>query len=152
MAFSTHDQVPDSPVNNFAVFESNLGANYLADYTNGNLTLTDNSNTFYDYWVGRLDYINTTMRAIRKVQVDCNLLHYVMTNENVLDKVYDGNIFDMIRRNDGLFQYICYIPEIKLVSRLTVREEMKEYEGIKLKLYIFVDEDRLQKKIRIQMI
>ena len=115
-------------------------------------TLTDNANTFYDYWVGRLDYINTTMRAIRKVQVDCNLLHYVMTNENVLDKVYDGNIFDMIRRNDGLFQYICYIPEIKLLSRLTVREEMKEYQGIKLKLYIFVDEDRLQKKIRIQMI
>ena len=75
-----------------------------------------------------------------------------MTNENVLDKVYDGNIFDMIRRNDGLYQYICYIPEIKLVSRLTVREEMSEYKDIKLKLYIFVDEDRLQRKIRIQMI
>jgi hypothetical protein len=92
------------------------------------------------------------MRAIRRVQVDCNLLHYVMTNENVLDKVYDGNIFDMIRRNDGLYQYICYIPEIKLVSRLTVREEMAEYKDIKLKLYIFIDEDRLQRKIRIQMI
>ena len=115
-------------------------------------TLTENASTFYNYWVSRLEYINTTMRAIRKVQVDCNLLHYVMTNENVLDKVYDGNIFDMIRRNDGLYQYICYIPEIKLVSRLTVREEMTEYQGIKLKLYIFVDEDRLQKKIRIQMI
>ena len=118
----------------------------------GLTTLTENAKTFYDYWVGRLDYINTTMRAIRKVQVDCNLLHYVMTNNDVLDKVYDGNIFDMIRRNDGLFQYICYIPEIKLVSRLTVREEMTEFQGIKLKLYIFVDEDRLQKKIRLQML
>ena len=127
--------------------------NIIKIQQNLNITsLTENASSFYDYWVGRLDYINTTMRAIRKVQVDCNLLHYVMTNSNVLDKVYDGNIFDMIRRNDGLFQYICYIPEIKLVSRLTVREEMTEFQGIKLKLYIFVDEDRLQKKIRLQML
>ena len=127
--------------------------NIIKIQQNLNITsLTENASTFYDYWVGRLDYINTTMRAIRKVQVDCNLLHYVMTNNDVLDKVYDGNIFDMIRRNDGLFQYICYIPEIKLVSRITVREEMTEFQGIKLKLYIFVDEDRLQKKIRLQML
>lgn len=127
---------------NIIILQKNLGLT----------TLTDNASDFYNHWLNRLEYINTTMRAIRRVQVDCNLLHYVMTNENVLDKVYDGNIFDMIRRNDGLYQYICYIPEIKLVSRLTVREEMAEYKDIKLKLYIFIDEDRLQRKIRIQMI
>ena len=114
--------------------------------------LTDKAGEFYNYWLDRLDYINTTMRSIRKVQVDCNLLHYVMKNDSVLDKIYDGNIFDMIKRNDGLYQYICYIPEIKLVSRLTIREKLVDYDNIKLKLYIFVDEDRLQKKIRIQMI
>jgi len=32
---------------------------------------------FYDKWTSRLEYINTTMRAIRKIQTDCSLLHFM---------------------------------------------------------------------------
>jgi len=114
------------------------------------VNLTSKANDFYKNWVDRLDYINTTMRAIRKVQVDCNLLKYVMTNYSVIDKIWDGYVFDTIKRNDGLYQYICYIPELKLISRLTLREELDNYTSIKVKLYVFIDEDRLKRKIRLQ--
>ena len=116
------------------------------------VNLTSKASDFYKNWVDRLDYINTTMRAIRKVQVDCNLLKYVMTNYSVVDKIWDGYVFDTIKRNDGLYQYICYIPELKLISRLTLREELENYASIKVKLYVFVDENRLKRKIRLQKI
>ncbi len=116
------------------------------------VNLTTKADDFYQNWVDRLDYINTTMRAIRKVQVDCNLLKYVMTNYSVVDKIWNGYVFDTIKRNDGLYQYICYIPELKLISRLTLREELENYTSIKVKLYVFVDENRLKRKIRLQKV
>tara|TARA_Y100000992_G_scaffold274457_1_gene217330 strand:- start:2958 stop:4649 length:1692 start_codon:yes stop_codon:yes gene_type:complete len=114
------------------------------------LSLSESSNLFYQNWLNRLDYINTTMRAIRKVQVDCNLLNYVYNNEDVLKKKFKGSVFDMIERNDGLFQYICYIEEIKLVSRITLREKLIPYQDVDVKLYLFIDEEGIKKKIRIQ--
>ena len=116
------------------------------------VNLTTKADDFYQNWVDRLDYINTTMRAIRKVQVDCNLLKYVMTNYSVVNKIWNGYVFDTIKRNDGLYQYICYIPELKLISRLTLREELENYTSIKVKLYVFVDENRLKRKIRLQKV
>ncbi len=114
------------------------------------ISLTEKSKNFYNNWIKRLDYINTTMRAIRKVQVDCNLLEYVYNNNDVLHKIFKGNVFDMIERNDGLYQYICYIDELKLVSRITLREKLIPYQIVDIKLYLFVDEEGIKKKIRLQ--
>jgi hypothetical protein len=44
---------------------------------------------FYNKWINELDYINVTMRAIRKVQNDCNLLHLCNNDPNILDKEYN---------------------------------------------------------------
>ena len=116
------------------------------------LNLSDKAEQFYNNWLSRLDYINITMRAIRKVQVDCNLLNYVYNNTAVMNNIYKGNVFDRIKRNDGLFQYMCYIPALKLVSRLTLRNKLDTYENIKVKLYIFTDEDKIKKNIHLQII
>ena len=56
----------------------------------------------------------------------------------------------MIERNDGLYQYICYIDELKLVSRITLREKLIPYQIVDIKLYLFVDEEGIKKKIRLQ--
>ena len=42
---------------------------------------------------------------------------------NIIDKEYDGYVFDKINRNDGLFQYIVFLPELKLSSRITLRDD-----------------------------
>ena len=116
------------------------------------LSLSNKANEFYSKWEKRLDYINITMRAIRKVQVDCTLLKFVMMNTNVLDKLFKATVFDFIDRGDGLFQYMCYIPDIKLVSRMTLREHIEEYSHITVRLYIMIDEHNIKKKIRIEKI
>jgi exoribonuclease R len=119
---------------------------------NNMLTLSDSTDRFYNKWVGDLEYINTTMRSIRKVQCDCTLLDLCMNDSSVMEKEYNGYVFDKICRNDALFQYIVFLPELKMTSRITLRENFKNYEIKKFKLYLFNNEDKFKKKIRLQLL
>ena len=92
------------------------------------------------------------MRAIRRVQCDCSLLSECINNPVVLDKVYDGYCFDKLVRTDGLYQYIVYLPELKLSSRITLRDSLENYQKCSYKLYLFNDEDNFKKKIRLQIV
>ena len=111
-----------------------------------------NFDKFYNNWTEKLDYINTTMRAIRKIQTDCSLLHLCSTNTEILEVEYDGYVFDKIVRNDGLFQYIVYLEKLKSVSRITSRFELHDYQKYKFKVFVFQDEATLKKKIRLHII
>jgi hypothetical protein len=114
--------------------------------------LSEGADLFYNKWINQLDYINITMRAIRKIQNDCSLLSLCSSNPDVLEKTYDGYSFDKLERSDGLFQCIVYLPELKLVSRITTRCNLNNYEKKLYKLYLFHDEDRFKKKIRLQLL
>lgn len=114
--------------------------------------LSEKSDLFYKKWLNDIDYINTTMRSIRKVQCDCNLLDLCSNSPEIMDKIYDGYIFDKILRDDGLSQYIVFLPELKLSSRITLREDIENFESKQFKLYLFSDEDNLKKKIRLQIL
>ena len=107
---------------------------------------------FYDKWTSRLEYINTTMRAIRKIQTDCSLLHLCSTDSEVLEREYDGYVFDKIIRNDGLFQYIVYLENLKSVSRITSRFDLNNFEKYKFRVFVFHEEATLKKKIRLHII
>ena len=99
-----------------------------------------------------IDYINTTMRSIRKVQCDCSLLDLCHNNPEVMQKEYDGYLFDKINRNDGLYQYVVFLPELKLSSRITWREDVDNFISKKFKLFIFNDEEKFKKKIRLHLL
>ena len=118
----------------------------------GSITLSDNVDKFYNKWLGDLEYINVTMRSIRKVQCDCSLLDLCHTNPKVLEKEYDGYLFDKINKNDGLYQYIVFLPELKLSSRITIKDNFDNFECKKFKLYLFNNEAKFKKKIRLHML
>jgi exoribonuclease R len=118
----------------------------------GIIQLSENSNKFYNKWLDNLEYINTTMRSIRKVQVDCTLLDLCANNQNIMDKEYDGYVFDKILRNDGLFQFMVFLPELKLSSRITLRLNIDNFENKKFKLFLFNDEENFKKKIRLHLL
>lgn len=117
----------------------------------GILPSSDVMEHFYNTWIGELDYINVTMRSIRKVQCDCNLLSICHTSPETMDKEYDGYLFDKVSRNDGLFQYVVFLPELKLSSRLTMRDDIENFTHRKFKLFLFDNEERFKKKIRLQV-
>ena len=118
----------------------------------GIIKLSENVTKFYDKWLNNLDYINVTMRSIRKVQCDCSLLDLCAKHPDIMEKEYDGYLFDKIYRNDGLYQYIVFLPELKLSSRITLRENYENYDCKKVKLYLFNNEEKFKKKIRIHLL
>ena len=118
----------------------------------GIIQLSESANKFYNKWLGDLEYINTTMRSIRRIQVDCTLLDLCANNIDIMEKEYDGYLFDKILRNDGLFQFMVFLPELKLSSRITLRDNIDNFENKKFKLFLFNDEASFKKKIRLHLI
>ena len=115
---------------------------------------TTKSKIFYNNWTksSNLEYINTTMRAIRKVQNDCSLLHMFSSRTNLFREIFDGFIFESIERNDGLYQYLVYLPALKMTNRITLRHHLHNNTTHKFKIFIFMDEDRLKQKIRLEYV
>ena len=115
----------------------------------GLLKSNEKSQEFYKKWFLELDYINTTMRSIRKVQNNCSLLEKCVKEDN---PQYDGFLFDKMERNDGLFQYMVYLPELRMTNRLVSQFLYENYSKHLFKIYTFLDEDRLKQKVRIDII
>ena len=86
-----------------------------------------------------------------KNKPDCELLNLITHDTTMLDQVFEGYMFDKIIRNDGLYQYIVYLPELKMISRITSRVDKNNYEKANFKLYLFKQEERLKQKIRLQL-
>ena len=118
----------------------------------GIITLSEMSEKFYNKWLGDIEYINITMRSIRKIQCDSSLLDLCFNNPDILEKEYNGYLFDKICRNDGLYQFVIYLPEIKMTSRITMRDNFDNFECKKFKLYIFNDEEQFKRKIRLHLL
>ncbi len=121
-------------------------------YVTGIIKLSEMSEKFYNKWLGDIDYINITMRSIRKIQCDSSLLDLCFNNPEVLEKEYDGYLFDKISRNDGLFQFVVYLPELKMTSRITLRDNSDNFICRKFKIYIFNDEEQFKRKIRLHLL
>lgn len=124
---------------NMIVFQDKLGI----------MKISDKAQQFYDKWLKSMDYINDTMRSIRKVQNDCSLLNLCSKNKELTKKVLNGFVFDKIQRNDKLFQYLVYLPEIKMTNRVTTMDDLINLSEYQFKIYIFMDEIKLKQKIRI---
>ena len=108
---------------------------------------------FYNKWTSdeSIDYINQTMRSIRRVQNECSLLNMCQEDESITKKIYRGYIFDKIVRNDALYQYMVFMPEFKMTNRFTSRHDIELYSKQNFKVYVFMDEIRLKQKIRIEI-
>ena len=115
--------------------------------------MSDKATEFYERWTSdsSIEYINTTMRSIRKVQNDCSLLKICMKDLNVLEKTYDGYIFDKMTRNDSLYQYMVYLPEINMVNRFTSRHNKKNLSKQQFRIFVFTEQNTLKRKIRVEV-
>jgi len=116
-------------------------------------TLKGKGSKFYQKWMSNesVEYINKTMRSIRRVQNDCSMLKLCYEDETIKNTIYEGYMFDKIERNDGLYQYMVYINELNMTNRLTSRYNVEVNSVQKFKIYIFMDEIRLRQKVRIEL-
>lgn len=107
---------------------------------------------FLNKWITKLDYINDSMRSIRKVQTDCELMTLCVNKPELFDEVYKGIVFDMMVRNNGVVTYMVYLDKLKMISKVTTDDILEEHSEHKFKLYYFGDEYNTKKKVRLKLL
>ena len=118
----------------------------------GLLTFGEKGKHFLASWMEKLEYINKTTRAVRKVQSDCSLLEMCTNHEELYQKTHKGVVFDKIKRNDGYFQYGVYLYDIKLVTRIKMLNDVENYSELMFNIYLFRNEDCFKKKIKLLLV
>jgi hypothetical protein len=109
---------------------------------------------FHNSWKKNIDVINSQTRDIKKVQTDCNLLHLCSTSPDLLEKTHEGYAFSKKARaqEQHLDEYSVYLPELKLTTRVFTNAPIELYEKGNYKLYLFDNEEKFKKKIRLQTV
>ena len=115
-------------------------------------TMSKEATQFLSDWMNKLDYVNTAMRSIRKLQTDCETLNRCYNDPNIMETIHEGVLFDKVVKTDGIINYMVYLEKIKLLTKVITEVNMENYSKQKFKLYLFEDEDKVKKKIRVQLI
>jgi exoribonuclease R len=109
---------------------------------------------FTKSWINDMDYINTSMRSIRKIQYNCELLHKCSNNPELLLTPYKGIVFDKLVKSDNSVSFMVYLEEWNLISRirLPTNTNVDNFKEAYFKLFFFEDEDKSNKKIQLQLV
>jgi hypothetical protein len=107
---------------------------------------------FLKKWLDNLDYINDSMRSVRKVQNDCEMMTMCVKNPDIVNQEYSGVIFDKIIRNNGVFTYMVYIEKLKLFTKLTTDDILIEKEKVVVRLYVYMYECNSNKRVRVEVV
>jgi exoribonuclease R len=114
--------------------------------------ISNDADEFFTNWIHKMDYINISMRSIRKVQTDCYILHECFNNTSIMNSTYSGVIFDKIKKNDGSIVYMVYLESLKMLGRIKTYDDYDNYTKHEFKIFLFEDEYHVKKKIRFQLI
>lgn len=111
-------------------------------------SLSVGAETFVMEWLSEMDYINSTMKSIRKVQIDCELLTRCVNTPEIMDIPHMGIVIDKGKKTETVYSYTVYIEDIKMMSRISTEVDYALYTKVNCKLYLFQDEDKVRNKIR----
>ena len=120
----------------------------LLQDSNNNIKLSSEAKEFINKWTSSIEYLNESMRSIRRVQNDCNLLDYCLGSNNK-NQEYNGFVVGHSSKYDN---YMVYIPEIKLTSYIKSESSLAIFEQHRFTMHIFNDEFSLKQKVRLQLI
>jgi exoribonuclease R len=119
------------------------------------LSISTGAQEFLAQWTGKLDYINASMRSIRKVQADCELVYRCMNDPEIIAQTHRGIVFDRIVKSSGAISYMVFLEHLKLLSRVSVPFEnakIQDYTEANFRIFVFEDEEKAHKKIQLQIV
>lgn len=115
------------------------------------VVFSEDAHAFYDAWIHKIETVNKETKSIRKIQNECDMLHVCHILPNTLEKEYDCYVMNREQKNDDLYEYQGYLPELKLFSKIKTRERMENYDVKKCKLVLFNNENTFRRKVRIHL-
>jgi len=113
--------------------------------------ISEKSQMFLKSWLSEIVYLNSSMRSIRKIQLECEIINRCFNDPIIMENEHEGIIFGKETKSNGKISYMVYLEKIKLLSRITTRNDMPNYSKRKFQIYLFEDEDKITKKIRLQI-
>lgn len=114
--------------------------------------VSEEADAFLNTWRTKLAEINRQMHAIRKVQIDCDLLHRCTAHPEWMQHPHQGVIFDRFERPDGTYSYMVHLSVLNILGRITTQEKYVNYSLLEFRLFVFQDSDKIQRKIRLAII
>jgi len=80
--------------------------------------------------------------------MDSQLLYKCYNDPDIMNRNYCGIVFDRTVRSDDQYEYIVYLVDLQLISRIITNTEWNNYSKIECQLYLFEDEDKRKRKCR----
>lgn len=114
--------------------------------------LSQSATHFLEEWKSQMEYINTSMRSIRKVQTDCEMLKKCIVQPDLIQQIHNGVVFDKVLKNDGMYSYVVYLEQLKLLSKINTSHSLENYSSQLFKMFIFQDEHQIKKKIKLCLV
>uniref|UniRef100_A0A6C0CU23 RNB domain-containing protein n=1 Tax=viral metagenome TaxID=1070528 RepID=A0A6C0CU23_9ZZZZ len=122
----------------------------------GLLQLSPEAYTFYENWCLKIDDINKDTKSIKKIHADCNLLYVCDTKPELMVQIHKGYAFSKkeitYENSEYKYEYLIYLPDMNITSRIFSNDDDLLYCSRNYKLYLFNDEEKFKKKIRLQLI
>ena len=122
----------------------------------GLLQLSLGAHTFYEKWCLKIEDINKDTKSIKKIHTDCNLLYLCDSKPELMDKIHEGYAFskkEVTYENcEYKYEYLVYLKDMNITTRIFSNEPDLLYKPMNYKLYLFNDEEKFKKKIRLQLI
>ena len=116
------------------------------------LEFNDDALSFINRWKLEIDYINESSKAIKNIQIDCNLLNTCSDNSGLLNEKHMAYVFNRTDIDNNRFEYTVYIPKIKHMARCKLLENLPEYSCLYFKIFLIEDGLTLKRKIRLMKI
>ena len=112
---------------------------------------SEGATSFLDKWTGSLNLINKNVKLIRRTQMDCELLQRCK-EVDVVGKQFRGIIIDYCEVDYGFYEYTVYLEELKLLAKVRSADLAGVHSIATFSMFVFDDEDKLYKKVRLQMV
>jgi hypothetical protein len=116
------------------------------------VSLSPAAETFFETWLQKMDHVNVSMRSIRKVQNDCQLVCRCSQDPALLEGTHRCVVFDRIERGSGYYNYMVYMESLSLLSKIRTTQELANYQMVDCKLLVFENEEKTKRKIRLCLI
>jgi exoribonuclease R len=110
--------------------------------------ISDAGEDFLRRWTADIDKINWTMKQIRKVQTNCDLLFRCYAHPEWMQHPHRGIIVGRVEKTNGTYSYTVYLSELNILGKVTTQEKYVIYSVMQFRIYMFQNADKLTRKIR----
>jgi hypothetical protein len=110
------------------------------------------STEWVEEWMDKIDLLNESATSIRRVQNNCELMCFCHRDPSLLQCHFRGIIFEKLETSQLFMKkYSVFCPQLKLLTHVIVENgELDVGDEAFFKLYLFDNEDKTKKKVRIQ--